>query len=181
MHAPRKRRGSCRMRHVGVGGGGSAWGGGARCGGGGLRTLESCDSLKLTFWKSPSASSAPEMSKPAADMPSILHCATQRTRAGEGAQWRGRQVVGSEWREQRPWPAAYLAQVVQRISRRVRLWRTCHALAFQGSSTAPAGLRTAAACLPHRRRRELATVLLVFVNWWELVLHLGRTQKCGCV
>ena len=37
------------------------------------RTLESCDSLKLTLLKSPSAMSAPEMSKVLASLPDILH------------------------------------------------------------------------------------------------------------
>ena len=63
-HKPRTRRG---RRAV-------AWGGGVG------RTLDSCDSLKSTLLKSPSAMSAPEMSKPAADVPSILHWCNARVR-----------------------------------------------------------------------------------------------------
>ena len=56
------------------------------------RTLESCDSLKLTLLKSPSAMRAPEMSKPAAVVPSILHWCNARVRVS----LRGG-VAGERW------------------------------------------------------------------------------------
>ena len=125
--------------------------------------MDSCDSLKLTLVKSPSANSAPEMSKPAAELPSILHWRDNTRGAGEAVQRGSGQRVASS-----PPRASRTANLAPRspVGR-------APCVGFPGQVSRPAlGCILRWACLPHCRRRELAAALLGAVDGWKLVLDL---------